>query len=118
HRTVSRGKEYFTYHPGRGTKHAGPRIKLPHPADEGFLAAVRKAAGPSAAPAAGTFEALIEAYRGSPEWRELSGASQRDYGRYLEEVNGMWGDLRVAELEPNDVLTLRDRRSDRPAAAN
>ena len=30
----------------------------------------------------------------------------------------MWGDLRVSELEPNDVLTLRDRRCDKPAAAN
>ena len=52
HRVVSRGREYFTYQYARGTKQAGPRIKLPHPADEGFLAAVRKAAGPErAAPA-------------------------------------------------------------------
>jgi len=119
HRTVSRGKEYFTYQQGRGTKHAGPRIRLPHPADEGFLAAVRQATGPEAArAAAGTFAALIEAYKESPEWRELSDASRRDYGRYLDELKAMWGDLRVADLEPNDVLTLRDRRSDRPAAAN
>lgn len=63
HRVVSRGKEYFTYQYARGTKRAGPRVKLPHPADEGFLAAVRKAAGPLAQrPAAGSFEALIEAY--------------------------------------------------------
>ena len=66
HRVVSRGREYFTYQYARGTKQAGPRIKLPHPTDEGFLAAVRKAAGPSAAPAAGTFEALIEGYRAEP----------------------------------------------------
>ncbi len=119
HRTVSRGKEYFTFQYGRGTKNAGPRIKLPHPADEDFLAAVRKAAGPRAAkPTSGSFEALIQGYRDSPEWHELSKASQRDYGRYLDEIYRKWGDLRVADLVPNDVLMLRDRRSDKPAAAN
>lgn len=119
HRTVSRGKEYFTYQYKRGTRQAGPRTKLPHPADEGFLAAVRKAAGAAAlVPAAGTFEALIEAYQASPEWRELSAASQRDYGRYLAEVKRMWGDFRVAELDPSDVLALRDKKSNTPAAAN
>ena len=30
----------------------------------------------------------------------------------------MWGDLRVAELEPSDVLALRDKRAETPAAAN
>ena len=119
HRTVSRGKEYFTYQQARGTKRAGPRIKLPHPADEGFLAAVRKAAGPAhRSAAAGSFEALIDGYNDSPEWRELSAASQRDYGRYLEELKGIWGDLRVADLEPADVLALRDKRSTTPGAAN
>jgi integrase len=118
HRVVSRGREYFTYQYARGTDHAGPRIKLPHPTDDGFLSAVRKAAGPSAAPAAGTFEALIEAYRKSPEWRELSDASRRDYGRYLDAIRRMWGDLRVADLEPSDVLALRDKCAEKPAAAN
>ena len=68
--------------------------------------------------AAGTFTALIEGYKESPEWRELSDASRSDYGRYLAQIKSMWGDLRVAELEPSDVLALRDRRSKTPAAAN
>ena len=119
HRVVSRGKEYFTYQQGRGTKHAGPRIKLPHPADERFLAAVRQAAGPAhQRSAAGSFEALIEAYKESPEWGELSEASRRDYGRYLDEIEGRWGDLRVAELEAAHVLALRDKRAKTPGAAN
>lgn len=119
HRVVSRGKEYFTYQYARGTKRAGPRVKLPHPADEGFLAAVRKAAGPRAhRPVAGSFEALVETYQQSPEWKELSDATHRDYGRYLGEIKSVWGDLRVADLEPGDVLALRDKRSETPAAAN
>ena len=87
HRVVSRGREYFTYHYARGTKQAGPRIKLPHPTDEGFLTAVRKAAGGRGHPAAGTFGALVEAYRASPEWGELSAASRDGYGRYLHEID-------------------------------
>ena len=47
-----------------------------------------------------------------------SSASRRDYGRYLEELKGMWGDLRVEDLEPADVLALRDKRSATPGAAN
>lgn len=119
HRVVSRGKEYFTFQYARGTKRAGPRTKLPHPADEDFLAAVRKAAGPLAhRPTTGSFEALIEAYRESPEWGELSDATRRDYGRYLDDIKNLWGDLRVAELEASDILALRDARAHKPAAAN
>jgi integrase len=119
HRVVSRGKEYFTYQYARGTERAGPRVKLPHPADEGFLAAVRKAAGPLAhRPAAGSFEALIESYRESPEWKALSDATVRDYGRYLDVIKTLWGDLRVAELRASDILALRDKRAETPAAAN
>jgi integrase len=69
-------------------------------------------------PGAGTFDALIEVYRASPEWRGLSDASRGDYGRYLDEISRIWGDLRVADLEPSDVLALRDRRCEKPAAAN
>ena len=119
HRVRSKGKEYFTYQYARGTNRAGPRIKLPHPADENFLAAVRSAAGPLARrPQAGSFEALIEEYQGSPEWRELSGSSRRDYERYLQAVKRLWGDLRVADLEASDILALRDKRAETPAAAN
>lgn len=119
HRTVSRGKEYFTFQYGRGTKNAGPRIKLPHPLDPEFSSALHAAAGDHAQrPAAETFDALIEAYRLSPEWRQLSDASRRDYSRYLIEIARMWGDLRVGDFEASDALALRDRRSSKPAATN
>ena len=102
HRVVSRGKEYYTYQRGKGTKNAGPRIKLPHPTDPDFLAAVYRAAGEtSPAPKSGTFEALIADYRASPEWRQLSAASRRDYGRYLDFIDRDLGRFRVDALEPN-----------------
>ena len=119
HRVVSRGKDYYTYQRGKGTKTAGPRIKLPHPTDPDFLAAVYRAAGETPpAPKAGTFEALIKAYRASPEWRQLSAASRRDYGHYLDAIDKDLGRFRVDALEPKHVLALRDAREDTPAAAN
>src|SRR5258705_6329357 len=121
HRVVSRSKEYYSYHKGRGTKNAGPRIKLPHPSDENFWPAyyaADKSAPPK--PGAGTFEALIQEYRNekNPEWSALSAASKRDYGRYLDEIERKWGELRVDALEPKHVLKLRDARADAPGAAN
>ncbi len=119
HRVVSRGKEYFTYQRGKGTKHAGPRIKLPHPSDPDFIAAVCRAAGePPPQPKPGTFEVLIKEYRASPEWRQLSDASRRDYGRYLDGIERTLRRFRVDALEPKHVLALRDARQDTPAAAN
>ena len=69
-------------------------------------------------PKAGTFSALIEAYRDSPEWKQLSRASQRDYTRYLDEVAAVWGNLVVAGLEARHVLELRNKKADTPATAN
>jgi integrase len=120
-RVVSRGKDYYTYQQGRGTKRAGPRIKLPHPSDESFWPAyyaAHKSEPPK--PGNGTFAALIQEYRTdrNPEWKALSPASKRDYGRYLDEIDRMWGTLRVDALEPRHVLKLRDKRADSPGAAN
>jgi hypothetical protein len=76
HRTVARGREYFTFQQGRGTKAAGPRIKLPHPADEAFWSTYRALAKLEAPkPTAGTFAGLIIAYRDSPEWKGLEVAA-------------------------------------------
>jgi integrase len=67
---------------------------------------------------AGTFAALIEAYKNSPEWTELADATRRDYARYLEHIHGAWGRLQVAGVEPRHVLALRDVKAARPASAN
>ena len=60
---------------------------LLHPSDPDFPSAVHRAAGePPPQPKVGTFEALIRDYNASPEWRGLSDASRRDYGRYLDGI--------------------------------
>src|SRR5262249_51656475 len=81
--------------------------------------AYRRCAGePVNKPAAGTFKALIEAYKDSPEWRELADSTRRDYSRYLDHVERAWGRLLVAGVEPRHVLALRDAKAETPAAAN
>ncbi len=132
HMTVSRGREYFAYHPFRGTKRAGQRIALPgcptlpsgEPNPE-WWAAYRAASGVGAPSArAGTFRALAEAWVGtegkepSPEWRALAPNTQRNYRTALGRILTAWGDLPVRGLEPRHVLELRDAMRGTPEAAN
>ncbi len=126
HAVVARAKQYFYFHPWRGTEREGDRVKLPGypfhidgtPNNEWWETYRRCAGDPVPKAKAGTFAALIEAYRNSPEWRELSSASQRDYARYLDYIHGAWGKLQVAGVEPRHVLAIRDSKAGTPAAAN
>ena len=120
HRTVARGREYFTYQKGRGTKVAGPRVKLPHPSDPEFWPAYyafSKREAPK--PAEGSFVALIAAYRGSDEWcKDLAETTKVEWSRYLGRIEKAWRPLAVLNLEPKHVVALRDKFADTPAAAN
>ena len=120
HRTIARGHEYFSYQKSRGTKAAGPRTRLPHPADPAFWPtyyAISNTEAPK--PAGGTFAALIAAFHGSDEWRkDLAEKTKVDWLRYLGRIEKAWGPLAVADLEPKHVVALRDKFADTPAAAN
>ena len=126
HCTAARGKQYFTYHPFRGTKRSGRRIKLPGAPlnpdgtpNQEWWAAYRLAAGEPAMPArAGTFSALIPTFKASPEWRQLSPRTQKEWTRHLQLVQNKWGSLLVGGVEPKHVLSLRDTRAETPADAN
>ena len=126
HMTVSRGREYFAYHPFRGTTRAGERVKLPGtpqiadgtPNAE-WWDAYRRASGQSPhAARAGTFDAAIAEWTNSPEWRELAASTSRNYLRDLGVISRAWGALPVKALAPKHVLELRDTRSSTPAATN
>lgn len=126
HCTMARGHQYFTYHPYRGTKRAGERVKLPGTPqnDDGTLnerwwEAYRRASGqPDVAARPGTFDALVPAYKASPEWKQLRERTQKEWSRHLKLVQAKWGKLLVDGVEPKHVLTLRDTRADTPADAN
>lgn len=115
-----KGRPYYYYHPGRGTKKAAKPVRLPDdPREPEFWAAYRKAAGePEPRRNPKSFASLIEAYRASPEFEELAASTRRDYERYLEVIRATWGNLEVAGLTPAHVLKLRDKHRSTPAAAN
>ncbi|MGB9167186.1 MAG: tyrosine-type recombinase/integrase [Rhodomicrobium sp.] len=126
HCVRSKGRDYYSFHPFRGTLRAGKRVKLPGaptksdgtPNNE-FWAAYRTLMGePAVTTKPGTFEALIEAYKASPEWGTLSSSTRSDWSRYLRRIVEIWGGLQVRGLESKHVLSLRDKYQDKPAAAN
>lgn len=122
HRVVSRGREYFYYQEGRGTDHAGERIRLPDdPQTPEFWNAVRQAQGLVGPVPTGTVGALIDAYQVA--WpslpRKLSQGTQEQYRRHLKIVRKAWGDLPAASLRPSHVLALVEKiGTDRPGTAN
>ena len=72
-----KGRPYYYYQPGRGTKHAAKAVRLPDdPRQPEFWTAYRKAAGepePKLNPR--SFEHAIEAYKASPEFTGLAAAT-------------------------------------------
>ncbi len=115
-----KGRPYYYFHAGRGTKVAGKPIRLPDdPRQPEFWAAYRKAAGePDAQLNPRSFEHAIQAYKISPEFTGLSAGTRLFYERYFETIRKAWGSLEVRGLLPAHVLKLRDKHQDRPATAN
>jgi integrase len=69
-------------------------------------------------PKEGSFSALILEFKESPEWSAFSEHTRKDWSRYLERIEEVWGSLPVLALEPKHVLKLRDKFAQTPAAAN
>jgi integrase len=122
HTVRSKEREYHYYQLHRGRPGQAPRVKIPGtpfgqdgtPESE-WWDAYRRFSGTSAGEkAAGTFAALIADYKASPEWRDLSPTTVKEWTRYLSYVDDKWGSLRVARVEPRHVLALRDKFADKP----
>jgi integrase len=125
HAVKARGKDYYYYHPKRGSKQEGERIKLPGSPfksdgtpDPDWWQAYRDASGNKRPSQGKTFSALVLAYKTSPEWNELKDSTRTERARHLAVVESAWGNLAVAGLEAKHVLQLRDSYADTPAAAN
>jgi len=115
-----KGRPYYYYHPGRGTKRARKAVRLPDdPRDPEFWSAYRKTANaPEPHISANAVETLIDAYLASPEWGQLSKSTRTNWSLYLNRIKAAWGPLEVRGIEPKHVLALRDRYAETPAAAN
>lgn len=119
HRVVSRAREYFYWHPGRGTKHAGSRIRLPSdPTDPGFWVALREAQGAGGTPVIATLGDVIDRYLTSQQFLKLGQGTQAIYRRELRVARAGFGDRPASELRPSLIREVMEGLSDRPGAAN
>jgi integrase len=126
HAVQARGKDYYYFQRFRGTAREEERIKLPGAPVDGegmpnpeWWRAYRELSGEAeTGPKRGTFTALILAYKGSPEWGELSDRTRSERERHLAKITAAWGELSVAGLEARHVLQLRDRYAETPGEAN
>jgi hypothetical protein len=122
HVVRAKGREYFYFQEHRGRPGEAARVKLPGgPYDEagtpdaGWWNAYRKLAGiEDGEKPAGTFTALVEEYKKSTEWAQLSAKTREEWTRYLAYVDEKWGRLRVRSVEAQHVLALRDSFADLP----
>lgn len=122
----ARGKEYFYYHPHRGTAGAGKSVPLPGAPmqpngtpNQDWWTAYRQLAGDTdVRPVRGSFAALIDVYQASPEWTALSPRTRSEWTRHFKYLRSAWGELVVAGVEPRHVVALRDTRASTPADAN
>jgi integrase len=127
HVTTAKGRQYAWHQHGRGTASAGRRTKLPWPPwrpngepDERFWVAYRacEQVEAPAGPRPGSFDELVIAYLGSPEFLKSATSTRKDYERYANIIRDMWGNLMVSALKPKDVIALRDTMLKTPGAAN
>lgn len=93
------------------------------PGDPGFLTAYEKIHASFEAPAAagmakGSLGELIQHFRSSPEFLELSAKARNDYGIYLDILRRDYGDLPIKTMPRDFVLEMRDAYAATPRKAN
>lgn len=120
HRVVARAREYFYWHPGRGTKHAGERVRLPDdPTSPEFWVALREAQGRGGAPLVMTLGDVIDRFLISPAFlTKISAGTQTIYRRELAVARAGFGDKPASEMRPSLIREVVEGLADRPGAAN
>jgi integrase len=119
HRVVSRGREYFYWQPGRGTKHAAKALPLPSdPQDPAFWVALRAAQGASA-PQVVTFGDVIDLYMTSDAYtRKITAGTREQYRRQLLIAKAGFGERSAESIRPGLIRGVVEGLADTPGAAN
>lgn len=122
-RVKAKGREYYYFQSGRGTETAGKRVRLPNdPQSVSFWQAYEELAGQDQSvepqPEAGTIDALIQAYRTSPEYECRKPRTKEEYSRHMRTLSEILGPLNVRTIRPKHVLQLRDSFADTPTKAD
>lgn len=117
HRVVSRGREYYYWHPARGTQSAGPRMRLPSdPTSPEFWTALRDAQG--GVERITTFRDVADLYETSAHFLGLGNGTRAQYRRALRVASEVLGTAPADGLRPVHVRELMDGLSDIPGTAN
>lgn len=93
------------------------------PGSPEFAAAYQRATGGKIEPGAtrtveGTLNALAVVVYASAEWRVLSKTTQATYRGIIERIRNDYGHLPVAGIGQGHVRQMRDKRAEKPTAAN
>lgn len=111
HRVIARGKPYYYWHPGRGTKRAdGKPVRLPDAEQnpKEFWIEVERLGG-KAEYAPKSLAVMLRDYEASPQFRDdLSEATKRDYARYLKFWTLHLGKYTAEALRASHILHIRD----------
>ena len=103
-----RGRRYFYFQPGRGTRNAKPAIRLPDdPHSPEFWAEYARLSGAGTenhAPRPGTFDALITAYTASPEFARKAERTKKLNISHLRIITEIWGPRLVKGVRARHVL--------------
>src|SRR5262249_42285561 len=121
HVVWAKGRRYYYFSPHRGTSYAGKRIALgTEPSDPAFWEALKFARGDRPNIKAGTFAALITAFRNqkNEKWRGYSANTRQNYNISLDRIEAAWGSLPVGGLTVIGVYRLRDQFATTPVQAN
>jgi integrase len=120
HSVTSRGRTYYYYQPGRGTKHAAERKNLPSdPHSPEFWTALRQLQGLAGDVQADTFGAVIDLYLDFVRTSGTIGAGTLDqYERTLRLARKAWGSLPAKGLRPVHVQAVMDGLAATPGKAN
>lgn len=117
HKVTSGGREYYYWHPFRGTPHAGKSERIPvGPEAPGFWSFIDAKKGVGITK--GTVSDLIAGYRGSPGYKALKPVSRRDYDRYLDLFEARLGSYAARDITAPVLLEMRDSLAETPVTAN
>jgi integrase len=116
----STGRPYLYLQKYRGTPRAEPRVRLPDdPRSAEFWGEyARLMQLPQPRKPDKTFADLISKWQQSPEWAALAPSTRVEWTRHCKRIAAAWGELLVSNIQPADVLALRDAFAHKPADMN
>ncbi|MEM9356502.1 MAG: tyrosine-type recombinase/integrase [Pseudomonadota bacterium] len=116
----SKGKTYYYYMPGRGTRTRGKRQRIfGEPSDPEWWEQYQRLSGtPERRTNPNSFDELITAWQGSQKWRELAESTRIEWRRHCRRISNRCGPLEVRGVEPKHVLALQEKFASTPADAN